>query len=50
MKVQILRLSSAQVKNHQILVIFETTDLLFLLKFYILSTKGANESTNLVKF
>ena len=65
MKVQILRLSSVQVKIHQIFVIFETTDQFFAsifrvirhnsfahftLKFYILSTKGTNESTNLVKF
>ena len=67
-KLEILRIPSTQVKIHQILVIFETTNkflsnfeslfsvkrhkstIIFYLKFYILSTKGAYQSINLVKF
>ena len=49
MKVQIFTLLSVCVKIYQIFVIFETTDQLFF-KFCILSTKGAYETTNLVKF
>ena len=67
-KFKFLRLLSAWVKIHQILIIFETTSsfssnfaslfrvirynssMLFQLKFYILSTKSAYDSTNSVKF
>ena len=57
-----LRLLSAEIKIRQILVIFDTTNrffvkfyitLLYVMiqrKFYILSIKGAYQSTNLVKF
>ena len=56
---KVLRFLSTGIKIYQILVVFETTNysvmvhnssVLFYLKFYILSTKGAYESTHLVKF